>query len=63
MIEIYTPTTNSLQNDMVQNNLISEDLGDDEQFFYATIKKNLDALAKIPSNEVIIRILKHSKSV
>jgi hypothetical protein len=63
MIEISTPTTNSLQNDMVQNNSISEDLGEDEQFFYANIKKNLDSLARAPSNEVIVRILKYSKSV
>ena len=63
MIEISTPTTNSLQNDMVQNNPISEDLGEKEQFFYAKIKKSLDTLARNPSNEVIVRILKYSKSV
>lgn len=63
MIEISTPTTNSLQNDMVQNNPIAEDLGEDEQFFYAQIKKNLDALARTPGKEVIVSILKYSKSV
>ncbi|MEJ7778504.1 MAG: hypothetical protein WKF68_02840 [Daejeonella sp.] len=63
MIETSTPTTNSLQNNMVQNNPITEDIGEDEQLFYASIKKNLDALARNPGQEIIAKILNYSKSV
>ena len=62
MIETSTPKTNSLQNDMVQNNATAEDLGEEEQSFYISVKKKLDVLAKTPSQEVIARILKYSKS-
>lgn len=63
MIETSTPTTNSLQNDMVQKNTGTEDLGEEEQTFYASVKKNLNALVRNPSQDVIARILKYSKSV
>lgn len=63
MIEISTPTTNSFQNDMVQKNIISDDLGEEEQSFYASLKKNLNALISSPDNDVIARILKYSKSL
>jgi hypothetical protein len=63
MIETSTPTTNSLQNDMVQNKLTSEDLGEEEQSFYDSIKKNLNTIARTPGKDVIDRILNYSKSV
>ena len=63
MIEISTPTTNSLQNDMVQNSTSVEDLGEDEQSFYALIKKNLNAIVSKPSQETITKILNYSKSM
>ena len=63
MIETSTPTTNSLQNDMVQNTAIPEDLGEEEQSFYDSIKKNLNTIVRTPGKDVIARILKYSKSV
>jgi hypothetical protein len=62
MIETSTPTKNSLQNDMVQDNATAEDLGEEEQSFYASVKKKLDVLARNPGQDVIARILKYSKS-
>lgn len=63
MIEISTSTTNSLQNDMVQNTAIPEELGEEEQSFYDSIKKNLNSIVRTPGNDVIARILNYSKSV
>lgn len=63
MIEISTSTTNSLQNDMVQNTAIPEELGEEEQSFYDSIKKNLNSIVRNPGNDVIARILNYSKSV
>lgn len=63
MIETSTPTTNSLQNDMIQNTAIAEDLGEEEQSFYDSIKKNLNTIVRTPGKDVIARILKYSKSV
>ncbi len=63
MIETSTPTTNSLQNDMVQSNATTEDLGEEEQSFYDSIKKNLNTIVRTPGKDVIARILKYSKSV
>ena len=63
MIETSTTTTNSLQNDMMQNTGVTEELGEDEQFFYDSIQQNLNTLARNPGKDVIARILKHSKSV
>lgn len=62
MIEISTPTKNSLQNDMVQSNAKTEDLGEEEQSFYDSIKENLNSIVRTPGKDVIARILKHSKS-
>ena len=63
MIETSTSTTNSLQNDMLQNSAIPEELGEEEQSFYDSIKKNLNSIVKTPGNDVIARILNYSKSV
>lgn len=63
MIEISTPTTNSLQNNMVQNSASVEDLDEEEQSFYASIKKGLNAIANNPKQETIYSILNYSKSV
>ncbi len=63
MIETSTSTTNSLQNDMVQNTAIPEVLGEEEQSFYDSIKKNLNSIVSTPGKDVIARILKYSKSV
>ncbi len=63
MIETSTSTTNSLQNDMMQNTGVTEDLGEEEQSFYDSIQQNLNTLVRTPGKDVIARILKHSKSV
>lgn len=63
MIEISTPTTNSFQNDMVQKNTISDDLGEEDQSFYASLRINLNALISSPDNDVVTRILNYSKSL
>lgn len=63
MIETSTPTTNSLQNDMVQNNNATEELGEEEQSFYNSIKKNLNSIVRTPGKDVIAKILNYSKSV
>ncbi len=63
MIETSTSTTNSLQNDMVQHTAIPEELGEEEQSFYDSIKMNLNSIARTPANDVIARILNYSKSV
>ncbi|MES2872338.1 MAG: hypothetical protein V4708_01360 [Bacteroidota bacterium] len=63
MIETSTSTTNSLQNDMIQNTAVTEELGEEEQSFYNSIKQDLNNLVRTPGKDVIARILKHSKSV
>ena len=62
MIETSTSTKNSLQNDMTQNTAATEDLGEEEQSFYDSIKKNLNSLVRTPGKDVIARILNHSKN-
>jgi len=63
MIEISTPTTNSLQNDMLHHTAITEDLGEEEQSFYDSIKRNLNTIVSTPSKDVVARILRYSKTV
>ena len=63
MIETSTSTKNSLQNDMIQNAAIPEELGEEEQSFYNSIKQDLNKLVRTPGKDVIARILKYSKSV
>ncbi len=61
MIKISTPT-NSFQNDMVSKNTFSDDLDEEEQSFYASLKNNLNALITAPDPEVIARIIKYARS-
>lgn len=63
MIETSTSTKNSLQNDMTQNTTVTEELGEEEQSFYDSIKKNLNTLVRTPGKDVIARILNHSKTL
>jgi hypothetical protein len=63
MIKTSTSKTNFLQNDMTQNTAVTEDLGEDEQSFYDSIKQNLNAIVRTPGKDVIDRILKYSKSL
>jgi hypothetical protein len=62
MIEISTPGTNSLTNTKAERSLLAEDLGEDEQSFYSSIKPDLNALANNPADKTISNILDYSKS-
>ncbi|WP_411273859.1 hypothetical protein [Daejeonella sp.] len=63
MIKTSTSTTNSLQNEMMQNAGVTEELGEEDQLFYDSIQQNLNSLVRTPGKDVIARILKYSKSV
>ena len=63
MIEISTPKTNSLQKTEVNKDINSEDLSEDEQLFYASIKPGLNAMATDPNQETISKIVNYSKSL
>jgi hypothetical protein len=63
MIEISTLTTNSLTNKKAESNLLAEDLGEDEQSFYASIKPDLNAITNNPAEKTISSILDYSKSL
>ena len=63
MIETSTPGTNSLTNTKAESSLFAEDLGEDEQSFYSSIKPDLNALAHNPAEKTISSILNYSKSL
>lgn len=62
MIEIATPTSNSICNIAETDALFSE-LSEDEIRFYESIKPALKKLVKEPSEKSIQRILTISKSM
>lgn len=63
MIKISTPKTNSLQNKKAEDSPLIEDLGEEEQKFYSSIKPGLNAIANNPQQDTISRILNYSKSL
>lgn len=63
MIETSTPATNSLTNKKAESSLLAEDLGEDEQSFYSSIKPDLNAIANNPAEKTISIILDYSKSL
>jgi Golgi nucleoside diphosphatase len=63
MIEISTLETNSLTNKKAESNLLAEDLGEDEQSFYSSIKPDLNSLTNNPAEKTISSILDYSKSL
>jgi hypothetical protein len=63
MIEISTSGTNSLTNTKAESSLLAEDLGEDEQSFYSSIKPDLNTLAINPADKTISNILDYSKSL
>ena len=63
MIEISTPKTNSLQNTKTENSPVIEDMGEEEQSFFVSIKPGLNALASNPNQETVSSILNYSKSL
>jgi len=63
MIEISTPKTNSFQETEVIKEIISEDLSEDDQSFYTSLKPCLNAMAKDPSQDTISNLVNYSKSI
>lgn len=63
MIETSTHKTGSLREIQSESNLRAEDLGEEEQTFYTTIKPELNSIVYEPSKESIKKILDYSKSI
>lgn len=63
MIETSTPATNSLPKTKAESSFNADDLGEDEQSFYSSIKSDLNTLARNPAEKTISRILDYSKSL
>ncbi len=63
MIEISTPATNSITSAKAESSLFAEDLGEDEQSFYTSIKPDLNALVQNPAEKAVSNILDYSKSL
>ncbi|SDM69968.1 hypothetical protein SAMN05421813_12025 [Daejeonella rubra] len=63
MIETSTPKTNSLQKTEVNKDINAEDLSEDEQSFYSSIKPCLNAMVTDPKQETISKLVNYSRSV
>ena len=63
MIDISTHTSNSLQREIVQSSASAENLSEEDQFFYTSIRKNLDKVVESPSADTISKILNYSKAM
>jgi len=63
MIEISTQKTNSLQKTEVIKDINSDDLSEDDQSLYSSLKPCLNAMAKDPSQETISKLVNYSKSI
>jgi len=63
MIETSTPKTNSLQNTKTENSPLIEELGEEEQSFFVSIKPGLNAIVSNPNQETVSSILNYSKSL
>jgi hypothetical protein len=61
MIEISTPKTNSLQQTEENKDIIAEELSEEEQSFYSSIKPCLNAMARDPTEETISKMVNYSK--
>ncbi len=62
MIEIFTPTTNSLCNDL-SDSCGNDGLSEEDQLFFTSIKNNLDTLKMQPDQKTINAILNYAKSL
>ncbi len=62
MMEISTPTSNSLTSGNTAESS-PDSLNEEDQLFYASIKKDLDLMAKEPRSKTIQNIIKYSKSL
>ena len=63
MIEISTPTSDSVCNDETDDDSMISNFSKSEVEFYESIKSQLNSLVKEPSKEVINKILSFSKSL
>ena len=63
MIETSTHKTSSFKEPQATGNLRVEDLGEEEQAFYASIKPELNSITSEPAKESMRRILEYSRSV
>lgn len=63
MIEISTPTSNSVCNNETDDEAMISNFSKSEVEFYESIKTPLNSLVKEPSKEAIDKILKFSKSL
>ena len=63
MIKTSTKTTNSLPEEMITLSEAAQDLGEEEQSFYASIKKDLTKLEVSPKASVVEKLLNYSRSL
>ena len=63
MMEISTPNSNSLTNKNTSVSSSPDSLNEEDSLFYASIKKDLDLLAKEPGSKAILNIINYSKSI
>jgi len=63
MIEISTPVSDSLINGKVQSEGSSEDLGEEDQVFFASIRDDLNKISLSPHPATVEAIMKHSRSL
>lgn len=63
MIETSTHKTSSFKEPQAAGNLRVEDLGEEEQAFYTSIKSELNSIISEPAKESVRRILEYSRSV
>lgn len=63
MIEISTPVSDSLINFKVQSEVSSEDLGEEDQVFFASIHDDLNKISLSPNPATVEAILQHSRSL
>ncbi len=62
MIETSTHQKRSLKEAKVESMVRTEDLGEEEQSFYTSIKPELNSLLTEPAQESVEKILEYSRS-
>lgn len=62
MIETSTHQKRSLKETKVESMVRAEDLGEEEQSFYTSIKPELNSLLTEPAQESVEKILEYSRS-
>jgi hypothetical protein len=62
MIEISTSVSESLNNNLPQSESFSEELIEEDQVFFDSIRKDLDKIKKRPKKSTLDAIIKYSSS-